>query len=118
MGNLNIVFINKSRERDPSVIFHKVNRSKIIAEVCDMKMEYCSNHNIKIINTNKRAGKWFKIFEFYTCIYLYDCHDDFSSSYDSRVYEHFMIIMIIMLKLWIFYLHGIKLLLIDESERK
>ena len=75
MGNLKTMFTNKFLESDLPVVFHNARWIKIIEAVCAMKMEYPGKNNINLVNPNQQAGKLFKIFEFYTCIYLNDFYD-------------------------------------------
>ena len=50
MENLKTMFLNKFPERELPFVFHKVYWSKIIAEVCAMKIECFKKNNIKQIN--------------------------------------------------------------------
>ena len=58
MGSLKTMFTNKFCEWKFMVFFHKVHQSKILASVCDIKMEYSRNNNIRLIDTNKITGKF------------------------------------------------------------
>ena len=75
MGNLNTLFTNKFREKEPPIVFHKEHWSKILGSILGMKTDYCRNHNIKLVNTKQRSGKWIYLFRFlYTCTELHYCH--------------------------------------------
>ena len=57
MVNLKTVFINKFREKEPPVVFHKEHWSKIIGAILGMKTTYCRTYNTKLVNPKQQAGK-------------------------------------------------------------
>ena len=57
MVNIKTMFIDKFREKEPPIVFHKEHCSKILGEILGMKTIYCSNHNIKLVIPKQRAGQ-------------------------------------------------------------
>ena len=129
MENLKTMFANTFHEMDPWVVFHKNRWSIIHAAVCTIKMEYCTKNNIKFINPKQQEGKLFNIFIFYIhgffCIIIFMlvlfilwffCGDYLILLF-ILFYTNIMLLMILILTLWILYLCGILILLIQEADR-
>ena len=57
MGNLETMFINKFRKKEPPIFFHKKNWGKIPGAILGMKTVYYRKNNIKPSNKKQQAGK-------------------------------------------------------------
>ena len=57
MVNPKKIFLKNFREKEPPVVFHKENWSKILDAILGMKTIYCRKHNIKLVNPKKLSGK-------------------------------------------------------------
>ena len=57
MGNLKTMFIDKFREKETPIVFHKYHWSKTLGAILSMKTIYCWEHTIKIVNPKQRAGQ-------------------------------------------------------------
>ena len=78
MGNLKTMFINKFREKEPTIVFCKEHRSKILGTILGMKTVYRMKRNIKLVNPNQRSGKGIYLFLLlYTCIEPNYCYDGY-----------------------------------------
>ena len=56
MGNTSTIFINKFREKEPPIVFHKEHWSKILGAILVMKTIYWRKHNIKLVNPKQQEG--------------------------------------------------------------
>ena len=57
MRNLKTMFIDKFREKEPTIVFHKYHWSKSLGAILGMKNIYCRKHNIKLVNPKQQAGQ-------------------------------------------------------------
>ena len=93
---LKIMFTNNLREEDTPVVFYTEHWSKILVAVCTMKMEYCRNKNIKLINPKQLADNLFNLFiYFYICIYLHYYCGGFILVMLLMLYDDYMLLIIL-----------------------
>ena len=57
MENLKIMLIDKFRENEPPIVFHRDHWSRILNAILAMKTIYCRKNNIRLVNTKQRAGQ-------------------------------------------------------------